>query len=160
MKPVNAIRQRPIGTRSRQFKIHTNTGPGVGSLIEGVTCWIIWDKRPTGEFPSMADIFELPTNDLTTLAEKNKSRFTILKRRSMCLSGNVDTANEIVAGETCTKFSWYVTLNKAMHFNAIGTGEIADIDTGAMYLCLIGASAPGLTNYRMNFDSKLFFVDV
>ncbi|WP_445775606.1 capsid/nuclear shuttle family protein, partial [Shewanella sp.] len=115
---------------------------------------IVHDKRPTVTIPAVTDIL-VSANFNSFTNDNNTSRFTILKRKNFTFIGNENTAGE-QTDKTGYHVNDFLRINKNMSFNALGTGVIADIDEGALYLLCVGnqtgTAAAGLTiGFRTRF---------
>lgn len=99
---------------------------------------LIYDKRPDGAVPGIADILAAASSNALN-NDTNSGRFMMLKREDFMINhvtsssgeGQLDTSSKVIDD--------YVPL-KGMEtvYKALGTGAIADIEQGALYLMVIG----------------------
>jgi len=128
---------------------------GSTATINDVAYIIVYDKRPQAALPAITDIL----TDTTSRAmnnDDNTSRFTILKRGNFCLAGNGATAGQ-QTGTSIVDADFYIPINKIATFNALGTGAIADIDEGALYLITVGGIAAGTAAAQMTCSFRTRF---
>lgn len=116
---------------------------------------IVYDKRPTGANPTIADILVSATSNAMN-NDANAGRFRILKREDVVITGN-DAASANVTDTSRVLATWWLDLKSApVTFKAAGTGAIGDIEEGALYLVTIGdettTAAPDLkVGFRLRF---------
>jgi len=120
---------------------------------------IVYDKRPTGALPAITDIL----NSVAAQAQNNDAnsgRFSILKRHDDILIGNLTAAANYteVAVRTCDY--WLSLKGRATTFKAAGTGAIADIEDGALYLVTVGGTAAGTGAASLTGTFRLRFLDI
>lgn len=106
------------------------------------TAILVYDRRPTGALPLVTDIL-VSISSSAFPNDNNTGRFKTLWRRDYDLMG----APSITAGTDHSQYTVedFVKVNKKMIFKAAGTGAIADIEEGAIYLVQCGANAAGTT---------------
>lgn len=120
---------------------------------------MVYDKRPTGSLPAITDIL-VSANPQAFNNDANSGRFRILRRWDIDLVGNIGTAGQ-QTDKSLYGFDEYVDL-KALPcvYKAAGTGAIADIEEGALYLVTVGSEAPGTTAGVLSAGFRVRFVDV
>lgn len=153
---VNQRIGKKVMLKSIQFRgfatADSTTTVSVGAFM------IVYDKRPTGSLPAITDVldsvaFQSFNNDA------NSGRFRILARKEIALNGNNTTAgqqtecSEVVA-------SFYMKVNRPTVFKAAGTGAIADIEEGALYLITLGNIAAGTADANLIGGFRTRFVDI
>lgn len=122
-----------------------------------VAFMIVYDKRPTGALPAITDVL-LTATPASMNNDVNSGRFRILKRVDHVLIGSA--ANNYTA---CSAFNndWYLDLRGLPQvFKAAGTGAIADIEEGALYLITVGANAAGTTAGALSAAFRVRYYDV
>lgn len=104
---------------------------------------IVYDKRPTGTLPAITDILESAQSKALNNAQ-NENRFRILRRFDWAMAGNSTTpatGTEVVSADFFLPLKGLVAEYKSAL--STGTGAIADIDTGALYLVTVGSNGAG-----------------
>lgn len=103
---------------------------------------LVYDKRPTGQLPAITDIL-VSASAVSFNNDVNSGRFKILKRVDFEMLG----APSITTGTDVSAISadFYLKVNLPIVFKALGTGVIADIEEGALYLVTVGINVPGNT---------------
>jgi len=88
-------------------------------------------------------------------ASTGKDRFDILADRRHCVCKDEDS------GATPQYGQMYYKLNLPVHYNAFSTGDIDDINKGALFLFIMNDTATG-TNASVNFyfQSRVLYTDV
>lgn len=119
---------------------------------------IVYDKRPTGALPSVTDIL-VSVSSFAMNNDNNSGRFSILKREDFVLLGNsAAAANQtdlMARGE-----DWWLDLKKReVVYKAAGTGAIADIEQGALYLVTVGNTVAGTGAATAFLGFRLRFFD-
>lgn len=133
------------------------------ALLNDVAYMIVYDKRPTGALPAITDILvSVAASSMNN--DANSGRFRILKRCDEVLLGNT-TATGVVANaltESSAKSAdWWLDLKSApVVYKAAGTGAIADIEEGALYLVTVGNTAAGTADAILAVEFRLRFLDV
>ena len=129
---------------------------------------VVYDRRPQGALPAITDILDSVSNSF--LNDTNSGRFKILKRFDHTHNGN--TIAGVGTDSTCVEVDWFYSFpDKYAHtlYKALGTGAIADIDEGAIYIVTVAPMllasrlAPSLLvsvfATTMNLDNKhLFYI--
>ena len=133
------------------------------ALVNDVAYMIVYDKRPTGALPSASDI--LVSNISTVMNnDANSGRFRILKRVDDVLVGNTSATGAVANALTEASIKaadWYLDLmNLPVVYKAAGTGSIADIEEGALYLLTTGTAASGTSAASMLAQFRIRFLDI
>lgn len=101
---------------------------------------IVYDRRPTGSTPAVTDILVSASQSSFT-NDANAGRFKILMRRDYQFIG---PGNAGTSSDPADVVNEYLKLkNLPCVFKAAGTGAIADIEEGALYLVTVGSNASG-----------------
>lgn len=118
---------------------------------------IVYDKRPTGALPTITDVL-VTANSESMNNDANSGRFRILKRLDMVLMGNSTTP---ATGQESKELDFWLDLKGASCvFKAAGTGAIADIEEGALYLITVGNVAAGTSAATAGLGFRTRFYDV
>jgi len=131
-----------------------------GTTTTTMGAWIlVYDKRPTGALPTITDILDT-INVNSFLNDANSGRFKILARRSYQVNGNSSSAGQQTEG-TLQVIDEYVKLKGLQTvFKAAGTGQMGDIEEGALYLVVVGVTAAGTADCTFQLGCRTRFLDV
>lgn len=120
-----------------------------------VAFMIVLDRRPRGALPAITDI--LTSVSARAMNNDNYSgRFQILKRSDEMLIGNATALTE----STAKSVDFYMDLKAQTVYEAAGTGAIADIEQGALYLVTVGNAAAGTGAAQLTCSFRLRFTDI
>lgn len=128
------------------------------AITNDVAVIFVYDRRPRGALPAITDVLE--TANATALnQDSNSGRFKILKRIDMFLLGS--SAGGANSGSAYAQSVDCYTKLKELPYEAMaaGTGVIADINTGALYMITVGSAAAGTTAATLNATIRVRFVD-
>jgi len=119
---------------------------------------LVYDRRPTGSLPAVTDI--LVTADANALNnDANSGRFQIIKRMDFALVGN--TGAGPVTSTTAMSADFFADMKmRPAVYKAIGTGEIGDIEEGAVYIVTVGSVAAGTAAASAYLNMRLRWVDI
>lgn len=127
---------------------------GAATITTG--SWIlVYDRRPTGALPAITDILDTAT-DNSFNNDTNSGRFKIIRRQNYAFSGNATGPTE----STIHDVDIYVKFKKQITFKAAGTGAIADIEMGSVYLITVGSTAAGTGAATATLGVRTRFIDV
>lgn len=142
----------------KSMQIRGNVYAGTTAIIPTGTWMIVYDRRPTGSLPAITDIL-VSANQNSFTNDSNAGRFKILKRMDYQFvgAGNVGTSSD-----PADVVNEYLKLkNLPCVFKAAGTGAIADIEEGALYLITVGSNAAGATSgAQAGLAFRVRYVDV
>ena len=125
------------------------------ATVNDVAYLIVYDRRPTGSLPAITDILDTATSRSMN-NDANSGRFKIIRRVDTALVGNVTTFTEA----TMKSVDEYIKLRDLpMVFKAAGTGAIADIEEGALYLVTVGFVAAGTAAAQLSAGFRIRFYD-
>lgn len=130
-----------IALKSLQMRgqIHASSTSGVKWNVGAYM--IVYDRRPTGNLPSVTDILSGAASPNSFNNDDNTSRFRILKRVDVTIAGNLLNDNN---ADMLQDASFYLPLKGLpVVFKNAGTGAIGDIEVGALYLVTTGEPAGG-----------------
>lgn len=127
------------------------------TTIADAAILIVYDKRPTGSLPAITDILvSVTTNSMNN--DNNSGRFSILKRVDQVMVGNSTTP---ATGGEAYDSDWYLPLrDREVVYKALGTGAIADIEQGALYLVTVGGNAAGTGAASFAAGFRMRFLDI
>lgn len=117
---------------------------GTTGVLAQFTNILVYDKRPTGALPAITDIL-VSSNSNSFNNDNNVGRFRIIRRWDGLIQGGQVLATNPVTEGSSQDFDYFVKLNLPVVNKAAGTGVIADIEEGALYLVTVGSAAPGTT---------------
>lgn len=155
-----AVTQRvgkKIQLKSLQFRGAMQNGSAAAG--NDVAFMIVYDKRPTGALPSITDVL----NSVAPTAmnnDANAGRFRILKRVDEVLIGNLTAAANYTEAAIKSCDYWLSLKGLATTYKAAGTGAIADIEEGALYMITVGGTAAGTSAASLFGAFRLRFLDV
>lgn len=126
------------------------------SIFNDVAILIIYDKRPNGVLPAITDILTM-VSPTAFMNDNNTGRFEVIRRFDHMLLGN--TANP-TTGLEAISVDHYIPLKKRpITFESAGTGAIADIDSGALYMVTVGNNAPSTSSASSNLSFRVRFTE-
>jgi len=141
--------------KSFQIRGHIFAGT-MGSIVRG-TYFLVYDKRPTGALPAITDIL-VTANSASFTNDANSNRFQIIHRMDYEILG--DSTNLPQSDKTAYMINEFVKFKRPIGFKAVGTGAIADIEEGAVYLVTVGDQAAGTGAAISDIGIRTRFVDV
>lgn len=138
------------------LQVRGNLQASTATTIADCAWMIVYDKRPVGTLPAIADILvSISTNALNN--DANSGRFSILKRVDQVLIGNITTP---ATGLEAVDQDGYLDLKmRDTVYKAATTGAIADIEQGALYLVTLGNQAAGTAAASLSAAFRLRFYD-
>lgn len=100
---------------------------------------IFVDKQPNGALPSLGDLLQNTTSQLSTTSPinyNNRDRFSVLKDTHFVLDpylvSAIATQSVATTGRQATYLKGWIPLNLETQFNGGSTATIADLTTGAL----------------------------
>lgn len=118
---------------------------------------LIYDKRPTGALPVIADIFNSASpNSMNN--DDNSGRFEILKREDFILVGNSATPSTGMEARNAT--GYLKMKRRVINYKSVNTGAITDIEEGAIYFVTIGQTAAGTADGNMSVIFRARYTEV
>lgn len=137
-----------------------------GYVIGGSTCVVgqgalilVYDRRPTGVLPAITDVL-VSADSRSYTNTVNEGRFEILYRKMFNVAGNDTTAGQ-QAGTSMFNVDDYIKLRgRKCVFKAAATGQIGDIEQGALYAITVGNQAAGNTAVDANIGYRVRFWDI
>jgi len=116
---------------------------------------IVYDKRPRGALPAITDILASASSNAMN-NDDNSGRFQIIRRFDFALIGNATNITEA----SYKSSDFYQKLKHRTVYTSLGTGLIADIEEGALYLVTIGNVAAGTAAASSNLGFRLRYYDI
>lgn len=133
------------------------------AIQNDVAYMIVYDKRPNGSLPAITDILTAITSQAMN-NDANAGRFSIIKRHDDVLLGNTSVTGAVanaLTDFTAKNVDWWIPLKgMPVVYKALGTGAIADIEEGALYLVTVGDTASSTAAAQLNVSFRLRFLDV
>lgn len=117
---------------------------------------LVYDKRPTGSLPAITDVLET-INAASLTNNDNSNRFQIIYRRQYNIVGNT---TGVTTDSVQHSIDDFVKFKGTIGFKSAGTGAIADIEHGAVYLITCGNVAAGTTAADSAITIRTRFEDV
>lgn len=116
---------------------------------------LVYDKRPTGALPAITDVLNTASSQSFN-NDTNSGRFRIVRRWDQALVGGTVVATTPITALQAVSMDNFVNL-KGMNvvYKAAGTGAIADIEEGALYLITVGMRAAGTTAAAADLGFRL-----
>lgn len=144
-------------TLMKSLQCRGNVSNNTTAIINDCALLIVYDRRPTGALPAITDILNTATPQSFN-NDTNSGRFQILKRMDFMLRGTVAATIALDSGAASCDF--FLDLkNKPLVNKAVGSGAIADIEEGALYLVTVGQIAAGAGAATGSLGFRLRFLD-
>lgn len=175
--PGNAIQNR-LGRRIRMvslrimgaiFQVQNGAAPG----DDFVHIYVVYDKQVNGTAYALADLLQscdrsgtTATNTFASVNMSNSKRFKILRHTFMkieCPAGVSanQPAQESTDFHKVQTVDWYIPLKGLdTQYNTGTAGTIADIQTGALFVMVLGANSAANTQYSLQYNARLRFQDL
>lgn len=146
---------KKIALKGLQCRGFANSG--ISAILNNVAFMIVYDKRPTGSLPAVTDIL-VSANASSMNNDNNSGRFQILKRWDDVFVG---ASASPTATKPITNTDWWLDLKgRQTVYKAAATGQIADVEEGALYLVTVGSNAAGGTAAELTVGFRLRFLDI
>ena len=145
---------KKVMTHSLQIRGQANSG--TTTTVSDAAFIIVYDKRPTGALPAITDILKSVSPSAFN-NDDNTGRFKILRRWDNMFVGNTVTPT---TGKEVMDIEEFIKINLPTVYKALGTGAIADISEGALYLVTVGGTAAGTAAPGMNAAFRTRFLDM
>lgn len=116
---------------------------------------LVYDKQPNAALPAITAILNT-ANYFSFLNDANKDRFIVLRDKKWVGIGNSVTPT---SGKEAAPINFFLKLNHKMTFGTGGTGLIADINTGGLYLITVGDIASGTADANISAGFRVRYVD-
>lgn len=141
----------------KSLQIRGNSAAGTAGTVADSAYLIVYDKRPTGSLPAITDILQSVASDAMN-NDNNSGRFRILKRVDRQFIGNRSTP--ATGCEAYTEDDYLSLKGLPVTFKSAGTGAIADIEEGALYLVTVGNTAAGTAAPVLAINIRTRFMDI
>lgn len=140
----------------KSIQCHGILGGLSTTQITQASFMLIYDRRPSGALPVVTDILNTASPN-SFLNDTNSSRFKVLKREDFTIIG-------IYGGSTTDKSAYEIDFYykfpkkySQTSYKALGTGAIADVDEGAIYLLTVGSSAgTGAASFQSGWRLRFY----
>lgn len=122
---------------------------------------MVYDRRPTGVLPAITDVLVSSTS-YSMNNDVNSGRFQIVRRFDFELIGNITgvIATQQITESSAKSVDAFVSItNKPIVFKALGTGAIADIEEGALYMITVGNTNAGTGAANLAVGFRIRFQD-
>jgi len=126
-----------------------NAAVPVAQVAQQMRMILFIDYQPNGAAPAITDLLKTaaPSSQLNL---NNRDRFKILKDKTIVVDpyfcSQVATQSICSTSNQIQQFKVYKKLNLETVLNAGTAGTIADISSGAVYLCFVGSEPTGSNN--------------
>jgi len=120
------------------------------------------DWQPNGVEPTLLDVLKNVAPE-SQLNQNNRRRFTIIKDKQFVIdpTNSIAIRNTANFGQCIHAIKWFERVNIETIFNADDSAEIDDIQSGAIYLLMIGSNAHSMINpvVQLNISVRCRFAD-
>lgn len=137
------------------------------SVQDAARLLVVYDANPAGAAPAMGDIIRdmnagAALNAMSEINLNNRQRFKILRDHQILLPAVTYTAGVLTnlaypQTDNQLNVSMFIKLGLETVYNAVNIGTIADINTGALFLCLISENND--SKWQFNWQSRLRYYD-
>lgn len=142
----------------KSLQCHGVLQAGAATQLLQASYLIVYDRRPSGALPAITDILDTVSPN-SFLNDTNSNRFKILKRVDHT---HVGSTAGLTTDSVATEVDWYMRFPRkyaSTSYKALGTGAIADIDEGAIYIVTVGGNVAGTAAGVFNAGFRLRFYD-
>lgn len=140
----------------KSLQLRGSAFAGTTATVNDCAFLLVYDKRPTGSLPAITDILD-SASVRSFNKDDNSGRFKILSRKDFVLTGNSATPS---TGGEIINVDMYLKMNELpVVFKSAGTGAIADIEEGAVYLVTVGSVAAGTAAASLYCGIRTRFYD-
>lgn len=124
----------------KSIQCHGILGALATTSVTQASFMLIYDRRPSGALPLITDILNSVSPN-SFLNDTNSSRFKVLKREDFTIIGTFGASTTDKSAYEIDFFYKFPQKYSQTSYKALGTGAIADVDEGAIYLVTVGSSA-------------------
>lgn len=117
---------------------------------------VVWDRSPAGALPGITSILETVSSD-SFQNTGTRDRFRILCRFDYAFVGNSTTP---VTGREYFSVNQKTDFNQLTAYTDSGLADIANVNTGAIYLVTVGDTAAGTGAATLTVTTRLLFADI
>lgn len=141
----------------KSFRIKGSLQADTTATYNQVRLSIIYDRQTNAALPAMTDFYDQVggvNEPWSPISIENGRRFKVLWSGTYDLTGNATTA----ASGSMQSIDVFKKMNHPVQFNAGTAGNVADIETGGLFLVVVGAQVAGTTdanfwgNIRVRFQ--------
>lgn len=145
---------RKIGIKSVYIRGIVGLSAALTTITTGVTAQgqllrliIFVDMQPNGAAPALADLLNNATAN-AQLNPNNRDRFRVIKDKQWAFGRfqwdtTATQTYAMTSGNSVAQVKCFKRINLQTIFNAGTAGAIADINSGALYMCWVGDQAAG-----------------
>jgi hypothetical protein len=172
---LNATTQGVTGSGSRtgrqilleSIRLDLNFLNNTAAAYDEVRAILVWDNEPRGSAVAIGDVLSNTTFGAPQLASAYNfdnvapggKRLQILMDKRYSLQAKVQTGlTGAVYAVDFKNTTHNIRLNKKTHYYNTSNGTIADIDSGSLYLFLIGFLTSAVSNVAI--DSRVVYRDI
>jgi len=125
---------------------------------------VFFDLQPNGSAPAVTDLLT-GASSVAMLNLNNRDRFKVLVDKQFVLGPvgidvDANTVNAVAVAPQIVGIKKYKDINQEMIFNAGSAGNIADVNSGALYMFWIGDQTAGTsTDARATLTTRVRFAD-
>lgn len=143
----------------KSIQIRGNIVGNSAAVVNDVAVIFVYDRRPRGAVPAITDVL-LSADSKAFNNDANSGRFQILRRFDLSCVGNTTSAANSTES-TLISFDQFIDMkSKKCTFMAAGSGAIADVSEGALYMITVGSNVAGTSAATLNVGVRTRFVDV
>jgi len=171
LNPLNLIVQGVTGNtrtgrqvRLESLRLSFNFQNQTAVSEDLIRVMVVYDKETRGTSPGSGDILQVNTFGLAQLNsswnfDNVPTRFQILVDKVMSLTPTVSTSSTNAAWNSPDNHLLVnVKIGRQTHFYNTSAGTVADIDSGGLFLILMGKN--GTSGSAYSYDSRLVFRDL
>jgi len=129
--------------------------PTTGVIATRATYAIVYDKFPTGTLPTFQDVFNTSLYGFDMQNMDNESRFQIVHKKCFNL---LAASTTFPTSKTQYYVNDYFAVGLPVVFKELGTGVIADVEEGAMYM--VYCQSENNLDVNWVFETRTYFQDV
>lgn len=141
---------REVTLKSLEFRYTCYSTVGTGS-DQYHRIMLVYDRQANGSPILYTDVLEGTSVNHPRKLE-NRRRFKILYDRTHAINSSPESGSRVYR-------KFYRHLNHPVVFNNLNSGTIADIQSGALYLVVLGTNVAGNTAGYCNFCFRLRYQD-
>lgn len=159
--PNGTTQQTRIGKdiRLKSIEVRGIVNSEASTLISQSAWMLVYDRRPGTALPVIQDVL---TNVIWSAFpnDDNVNRFKILCREDYVNVGSGTVPVTDTAAENVHKYYKVPAKYAKVAYKSLGTGAIADIDEGAVYLIVVGGNSAGAADTTISLAFRTRFFDV
>lgn len=155
---------RKINVKSVNIRAFISTSAAAPAVIDDlIRVALIWDEQPiAATFPTAADLWTslsnagaATSNVLSFNNTNTTSRFRTIKSEIVSINAEF----QLIDQRNKAHIEWNVPINKITVYNSGVTGNLNDIQNGALYFVCHGLNSPAPTVWSCQVQSRCKFMD-